>query len=128
MGLASYRVSAAIPVTDMGKAKEFYEGTLGLSGGHEEGDGGITYPCADGSEIHPYPASDSAGKSGATLAFWTVDNVEKVVEELSSKGVTFEQYDADPIKTNDQGIAEFDDGNKVAWFRDPDGNILAVGT
>jgi len=92
------------------------------------GDGGITYPCADGTEIHPYPSPDNAGKSGATLAFWTVDDVDKVVDELSSKGVTFEQYDMDPIKTNEKGIAELPDGEKVAWFKDPDGNILAVGT
>ena len=49
------------------------------------------------------------------------------MDELSSNGVAFEQYDMDPIKTNEKGIAELD-GNKVAWFKDPDGNILAVGT
>jgi hypothetical protein len=47
---------------------------------------------------------------------------------MSSKGVTFEQYDVDPIKTTEKGIAELPDGEKVAWFKDPDGNILAVGT
>ena len=128
MSLSDYKVGSAVAVSDVEKAKEFYEGKLGLSGGEEQGDGGITYPCADGTEIHPYPSPDNAGKSGATLAFWSVDDVDKVVDELSSKGVTFEQYDMDPIKTNEKGIAELPDGNKVAWFKDQDGNILAVGT
>ena len=128
MGLGDYKVGCAVPVSDMEKAKEFYEGKLGLSGGEELGDGGITYPCGDGTQIHPYPSPDNAGKSGATHCYWEVDDVEKVVDELSSMGVSFEQYDMDPIKTNEAGIAELPDGNKVAWFKDPDGNILAVGT
>jgi len=128
MSLSGYRVGAAVPVSDAAEAKDFYEGVLGLTGGKEEGDGGITYPCADGTDIHPYPSPDNAGKSGATLAFWTVDDVEKVVDDLASKGVTFEQYNMDPIKTNEKGIADLPDGEKVAWFKDPDGNILAVGT
>ena len=128
MGLGSYKVGTPVPVSDMEKAKEFYEGKLGLSNGEEQGDGGITYPCADGSQIHPYPSPDNVGKSGATQAFWEVDDIEGVVDELSSKGVSFEQYDSDPIKTNEKGIAELPDGLKVAWFKDQDGNLLALGT
>jgi catechol 2,3-dioxygenase-like lactoylglutathione lyase family enzyme len=128
MGLSDYKVGSAVPVSDMGKAKEFYEGKLGLSGGEEQGDGGITYPCADGTTIHPYPSPDNAGKSGASLAFWETDDFDKAFDELSSNGVTFEQYDMDPIKTDARGVAELPDGTKVAWFKDPDGNILAIGT
>jgi catechol 2,3-dioxygenase-like lactoylglutathione lyase family enzyme len=128
MSLSDYRVGGAIPVTDMGRAKDFYEGKLGLSGGREVGDGGITYPCGEGTQIHPYPSPENAGKSGATLAFWETDEFDKAVEDLSSSGVTFEQYDMDPIKTDERGVAELPDGAKVAWFKDPDGNILAVGT
>jgi catechol 2,3-dioxygenase-like lactoylglutathione lyase family enzyme len=128
MSLSDYKVGSAVPVSDMGRAKEFYEGKLGLTGGEEQGDGGTTYPCAEGTEIHPYPSPDNAGKSGATLAFWQVDDADKVVDDLASNGVTFEQYDMDPIKTNEKGIAELPDGNKVAFFKDQDGNILAVGT
>jgi hypothetical protein len=51
--------------------------------------------------------------------------VEGMVNELSSKGIEFEQYDTDQIKTNEKGIAELGD-IKVAWFKDPDGNTLAV--
>jgi catechol 2,3-dioxygenase-like lactoylglutathione lyase family enzyme len=92
MGLSDSPVSTAIAVSDMDRAKEFYEGKLGLSGGEDEVDGGVTYPCADGTTIHPYPSPDNAGKSGATVAFWTVADVEATVDELAAKGVTFEQY------------------------------------
>jgi catechol 2,3-dioxygenase-like lactoylglutathione lyase family enzyme len=126
MGLESCKVEAIIAVSDMAKAKEFYEGRLGLPGGPETDDGGITYRCAGETSIHIYP-SDYAGKSGATLAAWATDDVDGTVEELSSKGVQFEQYDMGPIKTNEKGIAEMGD-DKVAWFKDPDGNTLAVGS
>ena len=125
MALSGYKVTPAVPVSDMGKAKEFYEGKLGLSGGEEISDGGHTYPAGEGTSIHIYPSAD-AGESGATLAFFDVDDVPKVVDELSSNGVTFEQYDMEGLKTDEKGIAEFE-GDKVAWFKDPDGNVLAVG-
>jgi catechol 2,3-dioxygenase-like lactoylglutathione lyase family enzyme len=127
MGLESCKVEAIVAVTDMDKAKEFYEGKLGLPGGPEQADGGITYRCAGGTEIHIYPSPDNAGKSGATLAAWATEDVEGVVNELTTKGVQFEQYDMDPIKTDERGIADIG-GDQIAWFKDPDGNILAVGS
>jgi catechol 2,3-dioxygenase-like lactoylglutathione lyase family enzyme len=109
----------------MTKAKAFYEGMLGLSGGREIGDGGITYPCGAGREIHIYPSPGNAGKSGGTIAAWEVDDLEKTVDELTANGVSFEQYDSDRIKTNEKGIAEL--GNdRVAWFKDPDGNVHGI--
>jgi catechol 2,3-dioxygenase-like lactoylglutathione lyase family enzyme len=57
---------------------------------------------------------------------WMVDDLDRVVDELSAKGITFEQYDLPGLKTDERGIA--DAGNvKGAWFKDPDGNILNVG-
>jgi catechol 2,3-dioxygenase-like lactoylglutathione lyase family enzyme len=127
MGLRDSPVSTAIPVSDLDRAREFYEGKLGLSGGKPEVDGGITYACADGTSVHPYPSPDNAGKSGATIAFWTVGDVDAMVDELTSKGVTFEQY-GEPFKTDEKGIARFEGNAAGAWFRDPDGNILALGS
>jgi catechol 2,3-dioxygenase-like lactoylglutathione lyase family enzyme len=124
MSLSSYEVSAVIAVSDMDAAKDFYEGKLGLSGGRDTGDGGRTYECGGGTEIHVYPSPDNAGKSAATLAGWTVDDLEKVVDELTSKGVTFEQY-GEPFNTDERGIATLD-GDKIAFFRDPDGNTHAL--
>jgi hypothetical protein len=60
-------------------------------------------------------------------AIVAANHVEGAVDELSSKGVQFEHYDMDPIKTNDKGIAEFGD-DQIAWFKDPDGNILGIGS
>jgi catechol 2,3-dioxygenase-like lactoylglutathione lyase family enzyme len=126
MSLGDSRVGAVIAVTDMDRAKEFYEGKLGLSGGEDQGDGGRTYPCGGGTSIHVYPSPDNAGKSGATLAAWEVDDLEQTVDELTGKGVTFEQY-GEPFNTDAKGIASFGDIS-TAWFKDPDGNTLAVAS
>ena len=126
MSLANSEVGAVIAVSDMGRATEFYEGKLGLSGGVEQGDGGKTYSCGGGTKIHIYPSPDNAGKSSATLAYWEVDDVERTVDELTASGVTFEKY-GEPFNTDEKGIARFE-GLTTAWLKDPDGNTLGVGT
>ena len=126
MELNNYEVGAGIAVSDMDRAREFYEGKLGLSGGEDSSDGGRTYRCAGRTAIHVYPSAH-AGESAATLAGWEVDDLEAVVDELSSRGVRFEQYDQPPIVTDEKGIASFPDG-RVAYFKDPDGNTLSVGS
>jgi catechol 2,3-dioxygenase-like lactoylglutathione lyase family enzyme len=125
MELSESQVIPVIAVSDMARAREFYEGRVGLSNGVERPDGGIRYPCGEGSEIHVYPSPGNAGRSPATLAGFEVDDIEATVDELAAKGVTFEQYDMDTIKTDARGIAQLGDA-KAAWFRDPDGNILSV--
>jgi catechol 2,3-dioxygenase-like lactoylglutathione lyase family enzyme len=126
MGLSDSQVESTIAVSDMDRAKEFYEGKLGLSRGEDGGDGGRTYPCGGGTKIHVYPSPDNAGKSGATLAAFLVQNVERTVDELTAAGVKFEQY-GEPFNTDDKGIARMGDA-AVAWFKDPDGNTLAIGS
>ena len=121
MGLGDAKVEPAVPVSDMATAQAFYETKLGLSGGRQIFDGGITYPCGAGREIHIYPSPANAGKSGSTVAAWEVVDLEKTVDELTANGVTFEHYDSDRLKTNAKGIAELGD-ERVAWFKDPDGN------
>ena len=125
MGLSDAKVEPTVPVSDMEKAKEFYEGKLGLSGGRPIGDGGITYPCGAGREIHIYPSPANAGKSGGTIAAWEVEDLEKTVDELTANGVSFAQVDSDRIKTNEKGIAELGE-DRMAWFKDPDGNFHGV--
>jgi catechol 2,3-dioxygenase-like lactoylglutathione lyase family enzyme len=126
MSLSDSLVEPAIAVSDMSTAKEFYEGKLGLSGGEDQSDGGHTYPCGENSRIHVYPSPDNAGKSGATLAAWLVDDVDGTVAELSAKGVVFEQY-GEPFNTDEKGIARLGT-DAIAWFKDPDGNTLAIGS
>jgi len=125
MGLSRYKVVAGLAVSDMDGAREFYEGKLGLSVGIDSGDN-VAYRCGEGSMMHVYLSPEHAGGSTATLASWYVDDVEGVVDELASKGVAFERYDEGPIITDEKEIATFEGGAKVAYFRDPDGNILSI--
>jgi catechol 2,3-dioxygenase-like lactoylglutathione lyase family enzyme len=125
MSLNEYKVVAGLAVSDMDRAREFYEGKLGLSVGIDSGDN-VAYRCAEGSVLHVYLSPEHAGKSMATLASWYVDDVEGVVDELTSKGVAFEHYDAGPIITDEKGIATFEGGAEVAYFRDLDGNTLSI--
>ena len=60
------------------------------------------------------------------MAGWLVDDLEKVVDELTANGVKFERYDEEELKTNEKGIVEFDGNPGVAFFRDPDGNTHAL--
>ncbi|MEA2363603.1 MAG: hypothetical protein QOD71_2748 [Thermoleophilaceae bacterium] len=124
MSLSNYKVGAAVAVSDMERAKAFYEGKLGLVTDSDSEDN-RGYPCADGTVIHVY-VSSHAGNSTATLAGWGVDDIERVVDELAAAGVTFEQYDEAGIATDAKGIATFEGDAKVAYFKDPDGNVLSI--
>jgi catechol 2,3-dioxygenase-like lactoylglutathione lyase family enzyme len=125
MRLSEYKVVAGLAVSGMNRAREFYEGKLGLSVGINSHDN-VEYRCAEGSVMHVYLSPEHAGKSTATLASWYVDDVERVVDELTSKGIDFERYDEGPIATDEKGIATFEGGADVAYFRDPDGNTLSI--
>jgi catechol 2,3-dioxygenase-like lactoylglutathione lyase family enzyme len=111
-----------IPVADVARARKFYEGTLGLKP-TEEYAGGVIYECGNGTWVFMYPSA-GAGTSKASTAFWAVDDVSAEVAELKARGVVFEEYDMPGIKTvNSIATAG---GAKTAWFKDSEGNILAV--
>jgi catechol 2,3-dioxygenase-like lactoylglutathione lyase family enzyme len=124
MSLSGYKLNASIAVSDMALAKEFYEGKLGLSPVRAQADGSEIYASAGEASLHVYPSPAHAGKSTATLVTWYVDDVERVVDELSSNGVTLEHYEG--LAADEKGISPRAGGGKVAWFRDPDGNTFAV--
>ena len=117
------RAHATIAVSDLDRAKKFYEGTLGLKQVDERSDG-VRYQTGGGDWILVYP-SQFAGTAKSTYMTFEVDDVEMAVKELRDRGIVFEEYDFPGLKTVD-GIAEIQ-GAKGAWFKDPDGNILAVG-
>ncbi len=126
MSLSNYEVGAVMATADLTKARDFYEKKLGLKVRNEVPDDGfVSYECGGGTGINVYLSPEHAGKATATMAGWNVDDLEKVVEELNSNGVTFEQYDDPPLVTDEQGIIDFGE-NKVAFFRDPDGNTHAL--
>ena len=111
-----------IPVANVGRARRFYEGVLGLTP-KEEYAGGVIYECGTGSWVFMYPSA-GAGTSKASTAFWSVDDVVAEVAELKARGVVFEEYDLPGLKTV-YGIAT-GGGAKTAWFKDSEGNIMAV--
>jgi catechol 2,3-dioxygenase-like lactoylglutathione lyase family enzyme len=83
----------------------------------------VHYECDGGTAFFMY-VSDGAGTNRASQAFWTVKDVRAEVAELQAKGVVFEEYENPHFKTVD-GIAT-GGGVMTAWFKDPDGNILAI--
>jgi predicted enzyme related to lactoylglutathione lyase len=120
--LKNARIVPYIPVADVGRARKFYEEKVGLKP-KEEYAGGVIYECGNGSRVFMYP-SPGAGTSRASTAFWQVDDVVAEVTELKAKGVMFEEYDMPGIKMED--CIATAGGAKTAWFKDSEGNILAV--
>jgi len=121
--LANRDAAANVAVRDMKAARKFYEGTLGLKQAGTEGDEVVAYRSGS-SKILVY-RSDYAGTNKATAVTWTVgDDVEGVARKLKAKGVSFEHYDMPGVKL--QGDVHVGHGMKVAWFKDPDGNILSI--
>jgi catechol 2,3-dioxygenase-like lactoylglutathione lyase family enzyme len=113
---------ATLAVKDLNKAAKFYEGTLGLNRSGEEDGEAITYESGD-TRISVY-RSKYAGTNQATALTWAVDDVDHVVHELKDKGVRFEHYDLPD--TRREGDVHVAGHVKIAWFKDPDGNILSV--
>lgn len=111
-----------IPVADVRRARRFYEDIVGLIP-IEQYAGSVFYECGGGSRVFMYPSA-GAGTSKASTAFWNVDDIAREVADLRSRGVVFEEYDLPSIKTVN-GIAT-GGGAKTAWFKDSEGNILAV--
>ena len=112
-----------LAVKDIDVAKKFYEGTLGLRPAQFQEPGALAYQTAKAS-IFVYP-SEYAGTNEATAVTWIVDDVEAEVKELKGKGVTFEHYDNLP-DTTIRGDVHVAGDKKLAWFKDPDGNIHAL--
>jgi predicted enzyme related to lactoylglutathione lyase len=111
-----------IPAKDVSRARKFYEEKVGLKP-KEEVAGGVVYEFGRGTGCFLYP-TPNAGTSKASQAFWQVENVEREVTELTARGVRFEDYDMPGMKTVN-GIATAG-GAKAAWFKDTEGNILAL--
>jgi len=114
---------ATIAVKDIDVARKFYEGTLGLRPSAQQEEGTLSYQTARAT-LFVYP-SQYAGTNQATALTWIIDDVEGLVQALREKGVTFEHYDDLPDTTR-QGDIHVGCGKKLAWFKDPDGNIHAL--
>jgi catechol 2,3-dioxygenase-like lactoylglutathione lyase family enzyme len=115
--------TATIAVSDLQKAQDFYENTLGLEK-LQEVPGGAIYRSGN-SAVLVYP-SEYAGTNRATTATWAVgDDFDTIVQDLKAKGTTFEHYDDLPDTTR-EGDVHMAGELKAVWFKDPDGNILSL--
>ena len=113
---------ATLGVKNLGTASKFYEDTLGLSRVDAEDGEAVVFESGD-TKINVYRSS-FAGTNQATAVTWAVDDVDDVVRTLKAKGVKFEHYDLP--NTRREGDVHVSGDIKIAWFKDPDGNILSV--
>ena len=120
--LANANVEPMLPVKDLTAAEKFYEGTLGLKKVHVEPENAITY--RSGNTTLVVYRSEYAGTNKGTAALWEIDDVEATVKALRAKGVAFEHYDLPGLSR--EGDVHRAGTFRVAWFKDPAGNILSV--
>jgi len=115
--LSNVRVAALLPTTDLETAKEFYGNTLGLKLLPIEGP--VVYEAGAGSTLELLPRSEPT-KADHTVAAFRVTDIAGVIEGLEAKGVVFEDYEGSV-----NHVLEFGP-TKLAWFKDPDGNLVAL--
>ena len=114
---------ATCAVRDMDRAAQFYEGTLGLTRIHSEGGQAFTYRTGSSSLL--VYRSDYAGGNQATAVTWSVgDEIDSIVADLAKKGVAFEHYEMPDTRLD--GHIHVSGHLRVAWFKDPDGNIHSL--
>lgn len=121
--LGESTIFATIAVSDIAAGKQFYGEKLGLQQ-TDENPGGVTYTSGTG-KLFVYQ-SPTAGTNQATCAAWNVADIEAAVQELKDKGISFEHYEGMPGEW--QGDVLVIQNMKAAWFKDPDGNVLSVGS
>jgi predicted enzyme related to lactoylglutathione lyase len=117
------RCAAMLPASDLERAKSWYADTLDLKPTYED-EGGVQYKTADGTQFWVYP-SEFAGTNKATAMGFMARDLSAEMDDLKARGVKFEEYDIPGVKTVD-GIAEFAPGDRGAWFKDSEGNIIAL--
>jgi len=108
-------------VTDIDAAREFYGETLGMEVTDEGGGLGLQLPS--GGAVFVYPKDDHE-PAGFTVLNFPVEDIEGTVDGLGQRGIAFERYDG--FDQDERGIAQPGDGPRIAWFKDPSGNVLAV--
>src|SRR5436190_8140442 len=123
-------VATRLPAQDLDRARAFYADKLGLEP-VEERPGGLRYECRSGQFVIFQSTGRPSGEH--TQMAWSVDDIEAVVAALRSRGVVFEDVDVPGLRTVD-GIADIEGnypskgvGERGAWFRDSEGNLLGVG-
>ncbi|MCW2987193.1 MAG: Glyoxalase/bleomycin resistance protein/dioxygenase [Solirubrobacterales bacterium] len=123
--LANSKAFSGFAVDDLDKAQQFYGETLGLDVEVlDEENGLLTLHLAGDRDTLAYLSSGMTPASYTILNF-PVDDIDQVVDELASRGVSFEQYGNDEMPQDEKGVMR-DGGPLIAWFKDPAGNTLSV--
>ena len=120
--LQDFPMYAYIPAKDVARARRFYEEKVGLKP-QQEINGGVVYAFGEGTACFLY-LTPNAGTSQASQAFWSVKDVDGLIRELKARGVVFEHYDM-PGERSPEGAVTAG-GAKAAWFKDSEGNIMAL--
>ncbi|MFD8643474.1 VOC family protein [Streptomyces zaomyceticus] len=112
-------------VDDLDAARRFYGETLGLKVDEEGQDDMrmLSLTLAGGARIFVYPKDDHAPATFTILNF-SVDDIDRAVDELTGRGVTLERYEG--FEADAKGIVRVEGGPAIAWFTDPAGNVLSV--
>ena len=118
------RSAAALPAQDLQRAKAFYRDKLGLTP-IDENPGGLLYQLAKGTGFLVFLSSGKPSGTHTQMAI-EVQDLDEALKQLRAKGVKLEEYDTPNLKTVD-GIATLPDGQKAAWFKDSEGNVLGIG-
>ena len=113
---------ATLPAQDLGRARTFYEGKLGLKAVEESPDGGVVYD-AGATRFLVFPSRGKASGDHTQIGF-QVEDITVAVRDLKDKGVVFEEYNFPDFKTEDSILSFGDD--KTAWFKDTEGNLLGL--
>ncbi len=122
--LAKYNIIGFATIVDVERAKIFYRDTLGLTLLYEEPPFALVFD-ANGIMIRLGMAKQHTPAQGTVLG-WQVPNIVVAVNELVEAGVRFERYNFDWMKQDELGIWTAPTGARVAWFKDPDGNVLSL--
>jgi catechol 2,3-dioxygenase-like lactoylglutathione lyase family enzyme len=119
--LASARLMAFVASADPARAREFYEAVLGLSFVADE-PYALIFDC-QGTPLRVQKVAEVTPPAGTALG-WVVADVAAVVDGLAARGVIFERFPG--FGQDERGVLAFADGAQVAWFKDPDGNLLSL--
>ena len=122
--LSGHRISAVLVSTDLDTSRRFYEDTLGLTLSPETIKNHLLFEADDGMTLLVYGRANANQADHTQVRFWTTD-IDKDVADLVERGVVFEEYDMGTFKTVDHVVTAVGIG-RSAWFKDPDGNTLAL--
>jgi catechol 2,3-dioxygenase-like lactoylglutathione lyase family enzyme len=122
--LADNRISAVLVSTDLARSQAFYEGKVGLALSPETIKNHLVFDCGPGTTLLIYGRPSGNKADHTQVRFWSTD-IDRDVAELVGNGIEFEEYDMETFKTVDHVVTTAGIG-RSAWFKDPDGNTIAV--